>query len=397
MPKPVSTSLLLVVLYLGMAEGQITKPKDAPLPLSPKESAKQFQVPTGFRLELVASEPLICEPSGVCWDSRGRLFVCELHGYNLEGQYDIEELNKTGKLDRVVRRVQAEERHKKAAEKESNGTIKLLVDVDQDGQMDKAIVWADRLPPCLGICPTNGGIIAACHTKIIFLADRDGDDKAEVKQILFEGFRKSPVERSVNSPQWGADNWIYFGSSAGGGKISGSKLKRTVSIPNSDIRIRPDGSSIEPVVGQTGTMGFAFTEGGDRFVISTGTPGIFLAPVTWREIARNPNAAAGRLSVSASDDSRVWPTSKPHPWRSRRAEDPGFSKYYRDRYGIQEAAPNGYFTSACSPLVYRDTALPGLNGQLLACEPAQNLIHRAIITRAENQLRLSRHPLEKKI
>ncbi len=63
------------------------------------------------------------------------------------------------------------------------------------------------------------------------------------------------------------------------------------------------------------------------------------------------------------------------------AQDPGFSKYYADRYGIEEAAPNGYFTSACSPLFYRDSVLPGLQGQLLACEPAQNLIHRARIVR----------------
>ena len=48
-------------------------------------------------MELVASEPLIREPSGVCWDEQGRLFVCELHGFNVDGQIDIDELNKTGK------------------------------------------------------------------------------------------------------------------------------------------------------------------------------------------------------------------------------------------------------------------------------------------------------------
>lgn len=382
-----------VVAWLTIAApaaAQISRPKDAPTPLSPEASRQRFRVPPGYRVELIASEPLVREPSGICWDERGRMFVSELHGYNLEGQYDIEELNKTGKLDRVVRRVQAAERHKKAAEQETYGTIKLLKDTDGDGRMDEAVLWADRLPPCLGICPARGGLIAACHTKILFVADRDGDDRAEVREVLFEGFAQAPLERSVNSPQWGPDNWIYLGSSAGGGTVRGKHLERPLAFPNTDIRIHADGSAIEPVTGRTHTMGFAFTDAGDRFVISTGTPGIFVAPLAWRYLARNPNAAAPRLEESASNDSRVWPTSRPHPWRTRRAEDPGFAKFYTDRYGVKESTPNGYFTSACSPLVYRDSVLPGLRGHLLACEPAQNLVHRSRVARDGLRLRLQR-------
>ena len=44
--------------------------------------------------------PLIRQPSGICWNEKGHLFVSELHGYNLEGQFDIEELNKSGELDK---------------------------------------------------------------------------------------------------------------------------------------------------------------------------------------------------------------------------------------------------------------------------------------------------------
>src|ERR1700761_8448959 len=97
-PRPVYTVLAagLLVLAASPAHAQIPKPTDAPQPLSPVDSAKTFKLPEGFKLELVAAEPLIHEPSGVCWDARGRLFVCELHGYNVEGQLDIEELNKSG-------------------------------------------------------------------------------------------------------------------------------------------------------------------------------------------------------------------------------------------------------------------------------------------------------------
>lgn len=373
--------------------GDIPRPDDAPPPLDPDESAKLVALPPGFRLELVASEPLIQEPAGVCFDEQGRLFVCELHGYNLEGQLDIEELNKTGQLDREVRRIPADERFQRAAESGTYGTLKRLIDADGDGRMDRAEVWADRLPPCYGLVPARGGLIVVCAPHILYLADEDGDGKAEVQQTLFTGFETGALERGINGPQWGLDGWIYVGNGRGG-KVTGPNLKTPVELGRSDFRIQADGSAIEPVTGATGTMGFALTESDERFVVSTRTPGIYVAPIEWRYLARNPNMATPSLERDASSGNRVYPISRPHPWRTRRAEDPGFSKFYSDKYGSEESSPNGYFTSACSPFVYLDNALPGLSGQLLACEPAQNLIHRAIVARDGVALTLKRPPGE---
>ena len=68
---------ILGLLFVSLEQvlSQITKPSDAPKPLTPNESLKQVRLPQGFRLELVASEPLIRQPSGVCWDAEGNLFV----------------------------------------------------------------------------------------------------------------------------------------------------------------------------------------------------------------------------------------------------------------------------------------------------------------------------------
>ncbi|MBW3540615.1 MAG: c-type cytochrome [Planctomycetes bacterium] len=377
----------------ALSQDVIPKPDDAPPPLEAEESLWRIRVPEGFRLELVASEPLVREPSGVCWDERGRLFVCELHGYNLEGQYDIEALNRTGQLDRIVRRIQADEGAKAAAKAGTYGTVKRLVDSDGDGRFDRSEVWADRLPPCYGICPARGGAIVACAPDIVYLADRDGDGEAEVREMIFSGFPTGPLERGINGPQWGIDGWIYFGRGHGGGRITGPHLAKPVNLPNTDFRIRADGSAIEPVSGGTGTIGFCFTESGERFVASTRSP-LFVAPLPWRYLARNADVAAPRLEQAVLSDQRVYPISRPHPWRSRRARDPGFSRFYTERYGQEETAPNGYFTSACSPLVYRDRALPGLEGQLLLCEPAQNLVHRAIVERDGLRVSLRRVPEE---
>lgn len=394
--RPLISIVLLVLVLVSIGRAQVPIPADAPQPHSPAKSAEAVELPDGYQLKLVAAEPLIRNPSGVCWDERGRLFVCELHGYNLEGQYDIEELNKTGKLDKVVRRLPAPKEAQQRAQKDQTGTVKRLVDLDGDGRMDKAHIWADDLPACFGIVPARGGVIVVCSPDIVYLADRDGDDVAEVREVLFTGLTTGILERRNNAPKWGLDNWIYVGRGQGG-TITGPHLKGKVKLSHNDFRFKADGTAIEPLVDGTHTFGFAFSESGDRFVISTGSPAIYLAPLPWRYLSRNPAVSFGSLRVDVGPGQRTYPISKPHPWRSRRADDKGFETYYRTRYGAAESAPNGYFTSACSPLVYQDDALPGLRGQLFACEPAQNLVHRSVISRDRliPQLRRPESELEK--
>ena len=386
---------LFMLLFASVAVAQIPKPTDAPRPMSPEESAAAFKLPDGFRMEVVASEPLIASPSGVCWDERGRMFVSELHGYNLAGQLDIEELNQTGKLDTQVRRVPADEKFKRAAMTGTFGVVKLLRDTNGDGRMDTATVFATNLPPVYGLVAGRGGLIVACAPDIVFLADRDGDGRAETREVLFTGFPTGELERGINAPQWGLDGWIYFGRGWGGGKITGPHLREPAQLPGSDFRIRADGSAIEPVSGATHTFGFAMTEGGDRFTVTTTVPGIFIAPLPWRYLARNPDAATPSLEASTGDR-RAYSISKPHPWRQKRADDPAYFDYYKSRYGAAESEASGWFTAACGPMIYQDNVLPGLRGQYFVCEPAGNLIHRALIEQDGSALKLRRAPGEEK-
>ncbi|HAV62158.1 MAG TPA: hypothetical protein DCY13_07310 [Verrucomicrobiales bacterium] len=392
--------LLLVLIWTAQAassNAQVVPAGDAPQPLAPHQSERSFRVPPAFRMELVAAEPLIAEPSGVCWDEYGRLYVSELHGYNLEGQYDIDELNRSGELDRVVRRIQANDRAKEAALAGTYGVVKRLFDDDGDGRMDRATVFADNLPPCYGLVAARGGIIVACAPDIVYLADHDGDGRAEIREVLFTGFKTGVLERGINAPQWGPDNWIYFGGGHGADSVTGPRLPEPVRLGSSDFRIRSDGSAIEPVAGRTHTFGHAFTPEGDRVVISTSTPGIQVIPLPWRYLARNADLAVPSLERNAAGYNRVFPVAPPHPWRTRRAEDPGFYKYYRDRYGASDSEAGGYFTSACSPIVYQDVAFPEeYRGDHFVCEPAQNLIHRAKIRWEGPELRLERAPGEER-
>ena len=167
---------------------------------------RSFVCPDGFRLELVASEPLVQDPTCVAFDERGRMFVCELHGYNVEGHLDVTELNKTGQLDKTVRRVRWEFQGGRIAEQAAKlqyGVVKMLSDSDGDGVMDSATVWADDLPPCYGVVPAQGGIIVTCAPDIVYLADHDGDGKPDTRQVLLTGFRTQTIERGINNPRWG--------------------------------------------------------------------------------------------------------------------------------------------------------------------------------------------------
>ncbi|MFM7291616.1 MAG: PVC-type heme-binding CxxCH protein [Planctomycetia bacterium] len=394
--QPLKGLFVVVAVAAGLSQAalaEIPKPADAPKPLSPQASHATFRVPAGFKVQLVASEPLIHEPSGVCWDARGRLFVSELHGYNLEGQFDIEELNKTGKLDTEVRRINAPPEAKAKADAATYGTIKLLADTDGDGVMDKATVFADHLPACYGICAARDGIIATAAPQILFLADRDGDGMAEVREVLYEGFAVGIFERSINQPQWGHDDWIYAGAGAGGGRITGPHLKEPVDLPAADFRFKADGTAIEPLGGRTHTFGITLTDRGEKIVINTTVAGILTAPIPWGALARNPDYAISGVEYGLGGN-RAYPTSKPHPWRTKREENPEFAKFYKDRYGIAESAASGYYTSCCGLLFYDDTALPGLAGQLFACEPSQNLITRGVIGRDNGRMTLARLPEE---
>ncbi|MFO0898298.1 MAG: PVC-type heme-binding CxxCH protein [Pirellulales bacterium] len=375
---------------------EIPKPTDAPPALAPAEEAKAIEVPPGFHLELVASEPLITEPSGVCWDAEGRLYVCELHGYNLEGQLEIDELNKSGQLDTTVRRIQADERFKEAAKPGTYGVVKRLYDTDGDGLMDRADVLAADLPPVYGICPARGGLIVACAPDIVYLADRDGDGRAEVRETLFTGFPTGMLERGINAPQWGPDGWIYLGRGWGGGRITGPHLAEAVELPNTDFRVKPDGTAIEPVLGRTHTIGHALTPEGDRFVATTWKHSLYAAPIPWRYLARNPDAAYGDLEADAADYTTVFPLAPVHPWKLARSNQPGWKELY-DRYGTSESAASGYFTSCCSPLVYQSSAFPAdCRGNLFVCEPAQSLVHRAVIERHGPELSVHRAPGEER-
>ncbi|MHC4180799.1 MAG: PVC-type heme-binding CxxCH protein, partial [Planctomycetota bacterium] len=364
----------------GSPAGEIELATDAPKPSPPEESLKHFRLPEGFRMELVASEPHVADPVSVAFDAQGRIIVCEIHGYNLEGYLDVRELNKQGVLDTAVRRIAANPEAIKRAEQDQYGSVKLLEDSDGDGRVDRSTVLADRLPPCYGAVPARGGVIVLCAPQIVYLADRDGDGKAEIRRTLFSGFGIGELWTRINNPRWGLDNWIYGVSGGGsGGTIRGQALPADVSISAVCFRFKSDGSAFQPASGSTYGFGQAIDDWGDRFLCTNQQHALYVAPLPYRYLARNPFYAAPDPVVNIctyGHPARVYPTSRPHPWRWARSQDPAWVKFY----GAAEATANGYFTAASGQTLYQaDQFPPEYRGNHFSVDNAQNMVHRCLL------------------
>jgi hypothetical protein len=59
----------------------VQKVSDESPVLSPADALKTFFMPPGYHLELVASEPLVQDPTVIDWDLNGRLWVVEMTGF----------------------------------------------------------------------------------------------------------------------------------------------------------------------------------------------------------------------------------------------------------------------------------------------------------------------------
>ena len=138
-------------------------------PLSPEESLKTFRLPKGFRLELVASEPMISEPVAITWDGNGRMFVAQHETY--------------------MQTVDA------AGQNESRSRIMLLEDTNNDGRMDKSSVFLDSLlSPRMLLSVGHELFVNETNTYNIYAhSDTNGDGVSD-KKDRFLKLREKPTE-----------------------------------------------------------------------------------------------------------------------------------------------------------------------------------------------------------
>jgi putative membrane-bound dehydrogenase-like protein len=243
-------------------------------PLSPDDSMKLAQVPAGFELSLFASEPDIVNPIFVNWDHKGRAFVIQTVDYpnNLHA----------GNL--------------------GNDKIIICDDTDKDGRADKFTTFADKLSIPTSLVFANGGVICTNGSEMLFLQDTDGDDKADVRKVLFSGFGVGDTHAGVSNLRYCPDGWIYatVGYSGFRGYVGGKQQQFTQGV----FRFKPDGLSLEYLQPTTNnTWGLGITSAFDVMgSTANGNPSFYL---THAEAAY---AAAGRRAprTPRADDNPIF-------------------------------------------------------------------------------------------
>jgi len=325
--------------------------------LSPEDALTSFTLNEEFDIELFAAEPLVKDPVEMVFDEQGNVFVVQMPDYPFRPESGV-----------------------------GSGTIVMLSDTSGDGRMDKSIVFADSLLEATSILPWEGGLLVTAAPDIFFLKDTDGDNRADVKEVLFTGFFTGNAETQVTNLRFSVDNWIYasnFGQE--GSVISVRHPERgTLSTKGGDFRFRPDRGLFEVEAGPT-QFGQAIDDWGHRFLTENSIH-IQQAVVAWRYLHRHPHLPPFKAIESISDHEELMfqVTDAPY-WRLERTKrrNEAFRENNLDRVEYAD----DHFTAASGTTIYLGDAFPDeYYGNIFIGDVAGNLVHRDVITDARDRL-----------
>jgi mono/diheme cytochrome c family protein/glucose/arabinose dehydrogenase len=317
----------------GPAEVNLKFKLPAPAPLSPEEELKTFRLPPGFRIELVASEPMIESPVAISFDDQGRMFVVEMRSYmrDLEG----------------------------TTENNPTSRVSLLTDTDGDGRMDKASAFLDNLVMPRGVMAVQGGAFIAEPPNLFFCRDTKGTGVADEKILITSDFGKlgGQPEHMANTPTWAMDNRVYAAGYSTSLKLTNGAWQKG------------------PGLGR-GQWGLSQDDAGRLFYnYNSDLLRTDLLPAA--AYARNPllRDALG-INNKVIKDQSVYPS---HP-------TPGVNRGY-DAKTLRADGTLANATSTCGAAIYRGDAFPAeFRGNAFIPEPSSNLVKRVIITEKDGLL-----------
>ena len=189
-----------------------------------------ISVPEGYTVELAAAPPLVTHPIMAGFDEKGRLYVAETAGHNMQRK-ELEE-----KLPNFVTR---------------------LEDLDGDGKFDKRTTFADKLTFPQGALWHEGWLYVASSGAIWRFRDKDDDGVAEVREKIVGSFGYTGNAADVHGCFLGPDGRIYWCEGRHGHEITDSagqviskgKAARIFSCrtDGSDMRVHCGGGMDNPV------------------------------------------------------------------------------------------------------------------------------------------------------
>ena len=308
---------------------------------SAQDALATFRLPDGFHIEIAAAEPEVQNPVAMAFDARGRLFVVELPDYPLGAQ---------------------------------PGRIKLLEDRDRDGRYETATVFADNFHFPTGVLPWQDGVLVTAAPDIFYVADTNGDGRADVRRVVLTGFAATNPQLRVNGLLYGLDNWIYVSYprvlqpqryvQEFGDRGSPIRFPDHPELPpvdaltmGTDVRFRIEPAQLEAAAGN-GQFGNTFDAWGNRFTVWNNDH-LRHVVMPERYASANPYLAVRSTMQSISDHGNaatLFPIT-------------------REPQHVHESEI-GHFTSACGISVAEGgTFPPSFEHDVFVCDPVHNVVH----------------------
>ncbi len=317
----------------------------------PENALKGLTAFNGLEIHTMATEPMLRNPTNIDVDDRGRVWVTE--AYNYRPAINGNPTNPQG--DRIM----------------------ILEDKNGDGVTDTAKIFyqGPEVNAPLGICVLGNRVLVSQSPYVWAFYDDNGDDKADRKEIIFQGIGGEQHDHGAHTFTFGPDGKLYFnfGNEAKtlkdkngktvvdqeGDKIDPKKYRQGITM-----RCDPDGSHVEVLaqnfrnpyevaVDSYGTMWQSDNDDdGNRgtrinYVMDYGNYGYKdeMTGASWQE---------NRTNIEDSIPLKHW-----------HLNDPG-------------VVPNLLQTFAGSPtgmVIYEGTLLPQqFHNQMIHCDPSPNVV-----------------------
>ncbi|MBX2920880.1 MAG: c-type cytochrome [Chitinophagaceae bacterium] len=323
----------------------------------PENALRGLVIADGLAVDVVATEPFLKNPTNIDVDERGRIWVTEAYNYRPKKESII---NPEG--DRII----------------------ILEDTNGDGKTDTAKIFyqGPEMNAPLGVCVLGNRVLVSQSPYVWAFYDDDGDDKADRKEILFEGISGVQHDHGVHTFTFGPDGKLYF-NFGNEGKTLKDKNGKTVLDQDGDeigpkkyrqgmvFRCNPDGSQVE-------CLGHNFRNNYEVAVDSYGA--------MWQSdndddgnkgVRINYVMDYGNYGFTDEMTGAGWSASRTNmedsiPFRHWHLNDPG-------------VVPNLLQTGSGSPtgmVIYEGTLLPGsFQNQMIHCEPGHNVVRSYPVTK----------------
>lgn len=249
-----------------------------------EDALKKLRVAPGYKIELFASEKEfqdLANPVQLSFDNRGRLWIATMPSYP----------------------------HYKPGDAKPNDKLIILEDTDNDGKADKQITFADSLHLPVGFELAPEGVYLSQGTNLVLLRDTDGDDQADIREILLSGFDDHDTHHAHSAYAADPSGAIYMGE--------GVFLHTNVETPYGPVRATNGGfyrySPQRRQLERTAQLsipnpwGIAFDDWGQNFFAETSGPDVrWMMPGS---IKPRYGVATHKSENLIEDKHRVRPTS----------------------------------------------------------------------------------------